>query len=127
MEEKPTISELEDAIDKGQDVSLNPDGKVTKKEQIAADILNESFGSTDDQRVTNNILRHNYRTLSPPEKDQMQMVKDAGLDFITLLHEIGGTDAPPITEHTRQASRDLSLAQTHMEDAVMRAVKHITG
>jgi hypothetical protein len=82
----------------------------------------EKFASTDDKRVTNNIMRHNYRKLSDAEKLQMDQVKDAGLAFVLLLHSIGGTDP----NGDRQGSRNLSLAQTHMEDAVMRAVKHLT-
>ncbi len=42
---------------------------------------------------------------------------------IAKLHEIGGTD----TNGDRFASRELSLANTHVEDAVMRAVRHITA
>lgn len=85
--------------------------------------------STADSRTRNNVVRHEYRTLSGLEKHQMQKVKDMGAEFIAYLHEIGGTRAmldsggPP----PPQGSRDLSLAQTHMEDAVMRAVRHITG
>jgi hypothetical protein len=52
----------------------------------------------------------------------MQELKDAGLAFAQLCHTIGGTE--PTGE--RQASRDLSLAQTKIEEAVMWAVKHIT-
>ena len=83
---------------------------------------NEKFPSTDDGRVKNNIMRHNYRKLSDMEKQQMDAIKDAGLAFVMLLHSIGGTDP----NGDRQASRNLSLAQTHAEDAVMRAVKHLT-
>jgi hypothetical protein len=81
------------------------------------------MNSTDDTRTVNNAVRHTYRVLSDTEKLQMQAVKDAGATFISLLHEIGGTD--PTGD--RFASRDLSLANTHMEDAVMRAVRHITA
>jgi hypothetical protein len=79
--------------------------------------------SASDQRVVNNIMRHNYRVLNDVEKEFMQRIKDHGLGFVKLLHEIGKTDP----NEERQASRNLSLAQTHMEDAVMRAVKHLTG
>ncbi len=40
-------------------------------------------------------------------------------EFIALLHQLGGTE-PGVP----QASRDLALAQTHIEDAAMRAVNH---
>lgn len=83
----------------------------------------EAVNSAGDGRVANNGMRHQYRVLSDAEKSQMVRVKDAGAAFVALLHEIGGSD--PAGD--RQASRDLSLTQTHAEDAVMRAVRHITG
>ncbi len=73
-------------------------------------------------RVVNNVHRHNYRILSESEKEAMKAVKDLGLDFSNLLHGIGETD--PAGD--RLASRELSLAQTKIEEAVMWAVKHIT-
>lgn len=76
--------------------------------------------SQSDERTQNNSVRHNYRVLTDDEKAQMVAFKDAGAAFIAMLHEIGGTKGDNF------ASRDLSLANTHMEDAVMRAVRHIT-
>lgn len=82
-----------------------------------------SIDSTSNDRTVNNAVRHQYRVLSDAEKAQMQQVKDMGAAFIAKLHEIGGTDP----NGDRFASRDLSLANTHAEDAVMRAVRHITA
>lgn len=79
--------------------------------------------STSNERTTNNLMRHQYRVLTDAEKDLMIRVKDAGLALVQLLHEAGGT---PVNGG-RQASRELSLAQTKAEEAVMWAVKHITG
>jgi phosphoribosylaminoimidazole-succinocarboxamide synthase len=69
--------------------------------------------STSDQRTVNNVMRHEYRVLSVEEKSQMQQVKDAGLGLHDLLTDIG-------------SSREISLAKTKLEEAVMWAVKHIT-
>ncbi|WP_041527394.1 Acb2/Tad1 domain-containing protein [Paracoccus aminophilus] len=82
-----------------------------------------TIDSSSDQRTANNAVRHTYRTLSEAEKGAMQAVKDMGSALIAKLHEIGGTDP----SGDRLASRDLSLANTHIEDAVMRAVRHITA
>ncbi|MCC5809902.1 MAG: hypothetical protein JJU06_05965 [Ectothiorhodospiraceae bacterium] len=79
-------------------------------------------GSSSDDRTVNNIMRHQYRVLDGTEKLHMQEVKDAGLRFVRLLHQVGGTDFAG----DRQGSRELSRAQTKMEEAVMWAVKHIT-
>lgn len=69
--------------------------------------------STSDQRVENNTMRHQYRVLDESEKQQMQDIKDKGLEFYEYLSSLGDT-------------RELSLAKTKIEEAVMWAVKHIT-
>lgn len=84
--------------------------------------MSEVVKSTDDARVVNNVVRHTYRVLSAEEKEAMQRVKDLGLLFITTLHGIGATDLAG----EKFASRELSLAATNAEQAVMWAVKHIT-
>lgn len=85
--------------------------------------MTDHVDSSSDDRTANNAVRHQYRTLSDAEKQQMQRIKDLGAQFIAMLHEIGGT--APAREP--MGSRDLSLARTHAEDAVMRAVRHITA
>jgi len=74
--------------------------------------MNE-FSSTSDERTSNNIMRHEYRTLSDEEKLQMVQVKDLGKAFFDRCTLIGN-------------SRELSLAKTKIEEAVMWATKHIT-
>lgn len=81
-----------------------------------------SVDSSSDQRTANNTVRHQYRVLSDAEKAQMVRVKDLGLAFLQELHAAGQTD--PLRE--RFGSRELSLAATKAEEAVMWAVKHIT-
>jgi hypothetical protein len=70
--------------------------------------------STSDERTVNNVMRHAYRVLSDEEKQAMQALKDEGLAFWNMIDAIG-------------ASRELSLAKTKVEEAVMWAVKHITA
>jgi len=70
--------------------------------------------STSDARTANNTMRHQYRVLTDVEKRHMQHAKDLGAglhDFVTSLG----------------ASRELSIAKTKIEEAIMWAVKHITG
>jgi len=69
--------------------------------------------STSDERTVNNTMRHAYRVLSDTEKESMSRVKDMGLEFYNELSSLGN-------------SRELSLAKTKIEEAVMWAVKHIT-
>ena len=69
--------------------------------------------SASDARVANNVMRHEYRVLSEGEKEQMKTIKDEGARFFEYCDRIG-------------SSRELSLAKTKIEEAVMWAVKHIT-
>ena len=60
-----------------------------------------------------NVMRQQYKTLGVEELQQMQDIKSAGLAVYKLCDDIG-------------QSRELSLAKTKIEEAVMWAVKHIT-
>lgn len=92
--------------------------------------MTATVDSTSDQRTVNNVMRHAYRVLSDEEKVQMQALKDKGLEFMSLLHQISGTWESFTTSlpsaDVRLSSRELSLAATKIEEAVMWAVKHIT-
>jgi hypothetical protein len=71
-------------------------------------------GSESDDRTENNAVRHQYRILTEDEKRQMLELKDLGTAFIAKCNEIG-------------RSRELALAVTNAEQAVMWAVKHVTA
>jgi hypothetical protein len=73
-----------------------------------------SVESTSDERTVSNTMRHQYRVLSDAEKANMSAIKDKGLEFHELISGIG-------------KSREISLALTKIEEAVMWAVKHITS
>lgn len=66
-----------------------------------------------DSTSNANVMRHEYRVLKEEEKEQMKQIKDMGLEFHSLVNGIG-------------TSRELSIAKTKIEEAVMWAVKHIT-
>jgi hypothetical protein len=70
--------------------------------------------SSSDARTVNNTMRHAYRVLSDAEKANMQAIKDEGLRFHELISGMGN-------------SREISIAKTKIEEAVMWAVKHITA
>ena len=75
--------------------------------------MNAVVDSTSDERTVNNVMRHQYRVLTDAEKQQMQAIKDKGLELHDLIESIG-------------QSRELSVAKTKTEEAVMWAVKHLT-
>ncbi|MDZ4095467.1 MAG: hypothetical protein U1D35_11250 [Paracoccaceae bacterium] len=70
--------------------------------------------STDDARASNSGVRHTYRVLNDAEKAQMQEIKDFGRDFLVILNDLG-------------SSREISIARTRIEEAVMWAVRHVTA
>ncbi len=76
--------------------------------------MSDFVDSAGDERVANNTMRHKYRVLTDSEKAQMEALKDMGLAFIEYCDGMG-------------ASRELALAKTKMEEAVMWAVKHCTA
>jgi hypothetical protein len=73
----------------------------------------ETVNSTSDARTVNNVMRHEHRVLTDAEKQQMTTLKDLGLAFIQACDAMG-------------SSRELSLAKTKAEEAVMWGVKHVT-
>ena len=77
--------------------------------------MTEYVDSASDERTVNNTMRHQYRALSDKEKAAMVRIKDHGAAFLTLIGEL----AP--------AGREASIAKTKVEEAVMWAVKGLTG
>ena len=84
--------------------------------------MSEYVEATGWQRISNNTMRHSYRLLTEDEKALVVRLKDVGGEFIALLHQAGGTDP----EGARFDSRELSIAHTKIEEAVMWAVHHVT-
>ena len=62
----------------------------------------------------NNIMRHKYVALSSERSLQILAVKDAGLAFWQQCDSLGH-------------SRELALAKTKIEEAVMWATKHLSS
>lgn len=74
----------------------------------------QTVDSSSDERTMNNTMRHQYRVLSDAEKANMAKIKDIGLEFHGFIAGLG-------------SSREISIAKTKIEEAVMWAVKHITA
>jgi len=58
-------------------------------------------------------VRREHRELTPTEKAAVAAVKDLGQKFVDMCGTLG-------------SGRELSIARTKAEEAVMWAVKHIT-
>lgn len=78
----------------------------------------DKVDSTSDDRTVNNSTRQQYRVLEEHEKKLVDDFKEQGQNFIDAC-EILIKDRP-------EAAREYRLAITHMEDAVMRAVRGVT-
>lgn len=76
--------------------------------------MSKHIDSASDERTANNAVRHKYRVLTDEEKKQMVQLKDLGAAFLAKCDEIG-------------QSREMALAKTNAEQAVMWAVKHVTS
>lgn len=72
----------------------------------------DRFPSTDDARAANSPVRHAYRVLTDEEKERVSKVKDAGEAFLDLLA-------------TLPQGREVALARTKIEEAIMWATKGI--
>lgn len=86
----------------------------TMEAKYIGDLAHTTIALHEQLVAANNAVRHTYRVLSDAEKQQMLELKDLGAAFIAKCNEIG-------------KSRDLSLAVTNAEQAVMWAVKHVTA
>ena len=80
--------------------------------------MTKTVNSASDERTINNVMRHQFRVLSEAEKTNMQAIKDMGLDFHNSLEKM---------EKLKGRSREISIAKTKIEEAVMWATKHITA
>lgn len=87
--------------------------QANKTMQETAAPMARTVKSDGDDRVANNVMRHEYRVLNDAEKEQMRQIKDLGLQMDDLLAAVG-------------TSREISLARTKNEESVMWGVKHIT-
>lgn len=76
--------------------------------------MEKHVDSNSDDRTANNAAGHKYRVLSEEEKQQMLEIKDLGAAFLAKCDQIG-------------QSREMSLAKTNAEQAIMWAVKHVTA
>lgn len=58
-------------------------------------------------------FRHVHRALTPSEQQTVLELKDRGLELWRMIDGLGH-------------ARDLAIAKTHLEDAIMRAVRYVT-
>ena len=87
---------------------------MDEKGQEKLDKATAYLKSDSPERIQNNTMRHQYRVLSDEEKAQMMNIKDLGIVFLDAIDKLG-------------SKREYSLAKTKIEEAVMWAVKGITG
>lgn len=79
----------------------------------------DNVDSASDDRTVNNTMRHSYRVLNDEEKALMAGIKDAGEAMLNLCNKVS-------MHHNADAGREVALARTKIEEAVMWAVKGLT-
>ena len=65
--------------------------------------------------MSEDVMRQAYRELTVEDQKNVRLIKVAGANFIEILDGVS------------LGSREISLAKTKTEEAVMWAVKHVTG
>lgn len=70
--------------------------------------------SASDERIVNNTMRHTYKILTGEEKAKMTSIKDKGAALLEEISRLG-------------EGREISIAKTKVEEAVMWAVKALTA
>lgn len=105
-ERKTNLSEL-------REFYARNNAEVTPESEAEAPVTEEYVNSTSDARVVNNTMRSQYRVLSDAEKDRVDNIKTMGEVFFNYLGEMDST-------------RELAIAKTKIEEAVMWAVRSIT-
>lgn len=83
-------------------------------EKLVGAVFNQA-GDAAGASFVNSVMRHQYRVLSDEEKESMLWIKDQGLTMIEFIVE------------RVPKGREASLAKTKVEEAVMWAVKGLTG
>lgn len=83
-----------------------------------------AFDCTDDARTSNNTMRHQYRALSPIEKQQMAKIKRLGDELYQTLDAINRSEYGP--DQDVYWSLEIQIACQRVEEAVMWGCKHIT-
>ena len=81
----------------------------------------ERVDVTSDDRTANNVVRQEHRELTECEKIDVRVIKDVGAEFLDHLDTIASHAAD------RKPTRELAIARTKIEEAVMWAVKSITA
>lgn len=74
-----------------------------------------------------NIFRKEYRELSDDEKALLDQVKDKAQELFDLISEGTRVREQLSRDMPTQNGREMALAKTKLEEAVMWAVKGITG
>jgi hypothetical protein len=99
-------------------------------DELLEKMMADHVSSTSDDRTVNNAVRHKYRVLTEEEKAAMARIKDKGAELIgeiAALDPVMAMSSKGPEEHHCLCDRNLELARCHVEDAVMRAVRHVTS
>jgi hypothetical protein len=100
-----------------------PDADAPKSGDIAPERLAANREAYEES--SNHRFRKKYRPLSPEEEKLADAIKDKANELAGLIDSIiDGTNRGAMS---RAVAREKALAQTHLEEVVMRAIRAVTA
>lgn len=88
---------------------------------MTTEALDVVIDATSEQRVINNVARHEYRVLSEAEKADMKEIKDLGAALIAKIEEVKARTP------SSGIYKEFEVSVTRAQEAVMWAVKGLTA
>jgi hypothetical protein len=73
------------------------------------------------RQITNNIMGHIKTPINAKHEEHIAKMRDIALEFYVALHDAGGTNP----NEDRMANRNLAIAATEIEGALMHAIKGV--
>ncbi len=93
----------------------------------SGDIANERLAADESayQDPSNHRFRKRFRKLSPEEETLADAIKDKAGELANLIDSI--PDGTLRGEVSKAVGREKAIAQTHLEEVVMRAIRGVTA
>ena len=80
--------------------------------------MDDQIESIRDRRTKSDSMREDHRDLTEEEKARIKVLKDVGRELLGAINDAGFEGA---------SGRELAIARTKVEEAVMWAVKAVTA
>lgn len=98
-----------------------PDRKIVQLPGSPDRKLDAEAWDAGVRQIHNNVMGHVRTPINAKHEEHIQHIRDIGLELYVALHDAGGTDP----NQDRFANRNLAIAATELETAVMFAIKGV--